>query len=638
MQITVQSYFQRLRLLLRRWSLDPQVHKWLKTAGAAAAGFLLSAASLSHHLQPFALGLLCALTGLPSVVVSLGGAVGYLLFWGSAGVTGVLWCGIGLLFALSVGSGRIAGQSPWLMPALAGVITAAVGLWMQYRGLQTAPTMYILQIAVAVLSTRLFAYSLQKRDAVTDWLLLAVAALALCQVLPLPWLCLGYPFAAAVAVSNTFPAAALCGLALDLAEVTPVSMTAVLSAAWLVRLLPLQSSWKRSLAPVCTYALIMALTGSWDLAPLPGLAMGGMLALLLPGPTPNTQRRGETGIAQVRLEMTAEVYRQVEQLLMEQSPPKVDQQALIYRACEHACSNCSYRKSCTGKEQAQTLSPKILEQPITDSALPFSCRRTGRLLNELRRSQEQARLLRSLHRQQEEAKQALIQQYRFLSLHLQSLSDSLCRRAKDHDLRFEPEVVFGTNRAMGDNGDRCLHFSGTANRYYVALLDGMGTGIGAADEATQAGLLLKGLLCAGFPAEHALATLNSLCALRSRAGAVTADLLELELDSGRASLYKWGTPSSWLLRKTGCEKIGTAGPPPGLLVADNPEAAQRLSLRRGEILLLLSDGVSGEDALSAASAEAPLNEQVERILSSGVGEASDDATVALVRLCPRDLG
>jgi len=54
-------------------------------------------------------------------------------------------------------------------------------------------------------------------------------------------------------------------------------------------------------------------------------------------------------------------------------------------------------------------------------------------------------------------------------------------------------------------------------------------------------------------------------------------------------------------------------------------------------LVLLSDGVGGEDALQTVSAEEPLAEQATRILSSGSGEGNDDATVALIRLRPRDL-
>ena len=607
------------------------VHVWLKALGAALGGFLLSAASLSHYSQPLALGLVCALTGTQALFTALGGAAGYLLFWGNAGTEGIFWCAMGLLLALALGRSALANRSRWLMPALSGLTVALAGLWLQ----SSVPfPMYILRIALAIGSARLFSLCLIRRDPVTDWLALGVSVLALSQVVPVSWLSLGFPAAAAITAGCAFPAAALAGLALDLSQITAVPMTAVLSLAWLVRLLPGQSNWKRALAPAALFPVVMALTGNWDLSPLPGLAIGGLLGLLIPRPTP-AQHRGETGIAQVRLELTAEVYRQMQQLLLELKTPPIDEQALLLRACERACGGCSFRKSCGSK--VQSLSPQVLNAPILDSALDFSCRRTGRVLQELRRSQEHLRLLRAQHRQQEEGRHALMQQYSFLSRHLQNLSDSLTRRVNQLELHYEPEVAFSANRAISENGDRCLRFSGTASRYYVAILDGMGTGIGAADEAIQAGTLLKGMLTAGFPAEHALSSLNSICALRSRAGAVTVDLVELELDSGRASLYKWGAPPSWLIRGGSYEKIGTAGPPPGLLVADNPETAQRLSLRRGEILFLLSDGVSGEDALCAASAEEPLNEQAARILSSGCGEDMDDATVALIRLRPRDL-
>ena len=631
----VQSYYQRLRSLVRQWALEPRVHLLLRLLGASFGGFVLSATSLSHYMQPVAMAFICALTGIHALVAALGAAGGYLLFWGNAGLSALAWCVLGLFCSLTLGDRATANRNLWLMATLSGLCVAVMGLWLQYKGQQTPPAIYLLQIAMATLSTALFSHTLRKRDTVTDWLVLGIAVLALCQILPFGF-CLGFPAAAAITVSSAFPAAALSGLALDLAAVSSVPMTAVLSMSWLMRLFPLRGSWKRALTPALSYGLIMALTGHWDLSPLPGLAVGGLLGLLLPGPKANTQRRGETGIAQVRLEMTAEVYRQMEQLLLELKPPMLDQQALLQRACEKACSSCSFRKTCTGKEQAQALPIQILEQPLSDSSLGFSCRRTGRLLHELQRSQEHLRLLRFLHRQQAETRQALIQQYRFLSLHLENLSDGLCRKAGSQGLRYTPEVAFGTNRAAADNGDRCLQFYGTANRYYVALLDGMGTGIGAADEATQAGLLLKGLLSSGFPANHALATLNSLCALRNRAGVVTVDLVEVELDTGCASVYKWGAPPAWLIRKSSYEKIGTATPPPGLHVSSNPEGTPRLSLRRGEVLLLLSDGLSGEDALCAASIEAPLCQQTDLILSSA-GEDSDDATVALVRLRYRDL-
>ena len=63
MMITVQSYFQQIKAALRRWSLHPAVHSWLRIVLAIASGFVLSAASLAHHPQPFAAALICALVG-----------------------------------------------------------------------------------------------------------------------------------------------------------------------------------------------------------------------------------------------------------------------------------------------------------------------------------------------------------------------------------------------------------------------------------------------------------------------------------------------------------------------------------------------------------------------------------------------
>lgn len=637
MMITVQSYFQRTKLALRRWSLNPAVHNRLRVLAAIVAGFVLSAASLAHHPQPFAPALVCILTGPQSALTALGAGVGYLLFWANAGWEGVMWVALALLCAQTLGRTSLPSRSAWLMSSVAGLVVALSGLWMQYLGNSVSFAMYLLRIGLTIGSARLFAIVLNARDSIADWLVCGIGVLALCQVVPVRWLCLGFPAAAMLTAGFAFPAAALAGLALDLADVTAVPMTAVLCLAWMVRLIPGQKRWSWALAPAVVYPVVMALTGSFDLTPIPGLAVGGLLGLLMPNATPATHRRGETGVAQVRLELTAEVFRQMQQLLLELTRPSIDESALILRACEKACGTCSYRKNCTGKQYAQALSPQILSLPILDSTLHFPCRRPGRLLQELRRSQEHLRLLRSVHQQQEESRMALTQQYRFLSLYLQELSDDLGRRTKQYDLRYEPEVAFCANRSMAENGDRCLQFAGTEGRYYVAILDGMGSGFGALDEAAQAGSLLKRLLSAGFPAEHALGSLNSLCALRGRAGAVTVDLTELQLDSGKASIYKWGAPPSWLMGDESYEKIGTAGPPPGLLVADSPEAAQRLSLRRGEILVMLSDGVGGEDALAAASADKPLTEQAMQILSSGSGEGNDDATVALIRLRPRKL-
>jgi hypothetical protein len=266
--------------------------------------------------------------------------------------------------------------------------------------------------------------------------------------------------------------------------------------------------------------------------------------------------------------------------------------------------------------------------------LPFSCRKRGRVLLELRRSQDQYRAIRADRDRQQEYRHAVIQQYRFLCDYLRDLSDQLPKRGKPVGQHYRPEVAVCSAGLEAANGDRCLWFAGTQCRYYILLCDGMGTGIGAEAEGKTAAGLLKRLLTAGYPADYALRSLNSLCALRSRAGAVTVDLLELDLETGKGFLYKWGAAPSYLISGSVAEKIGTAGPPPGLSVTDCRETVYRLSLRRGETLLLVSDGVGEEEVLRrcVAMAGASSGELARILLTCSQLGGEDDATVVTVAL------
>jgi stage II sporulation protein E len=161
----------------------------------------------------------------------------------------------------------------------------------------------------------------------------------------------------------------------------------------------------------------------------------------------------------------------------------------------------------------------------------------------------------------------------------------------------------------------------------------MGTGLGAAQEGQSTGELLRKMLCAGFPPDHALRSINAILALRGQAGAVTVDLAEIRLDTGQTRLYKWGAVPSWVLRKTGAEKIGTATPPPGISVTEGRETVTRLSLGRGEVLILLSDGVEVGDALrrNGTAPDAPPGELAEKLLEWSQNQ-QDDATAVVIRL------
>ena len=106
------------------------------------------------------------------------------------------------------------------------------------------------------------------------------------------------------------------------------------------------------------------------------------------------------------------------------------------------------------------------------------------------------------------------------------------------------------------------------------------------------------------------------------------------METGRTTLFKWGAAPSYLISRGGAERIGTPSVPPGLAVTGQQEHSHRLTLRREQLLVLVSDGVQPEDALRCCveAREEPPGELAARILSGTSRAGSDDATVVTVYL------
>ena len=637
MLASITSAVQLGRQKLRRLAVDPRVHKVLRPAVLMAAGFLLSAASLRQHALPLAMGLACSCSGWHSILVALGSSIGYLLFWEGAGIQGIVWMAGAVLVTLFLGRSLIAKSGPYLLSAMSALVTAAAGLYFQVRLGDTTPLLiFLLRILLSAGSTALFCLRQTRRWPLTEHLTVSLFVLALAQLAPVSWLGLGFVACGAIWSAGSFSEAALAGLALDLAQITPAPMAAIGCLCYFARQIPVRRRWPLVFLPAAGAMLVMGVCGLWDMAALPGLLLGGLCGILLPRQRSVSVHRGEAALAQVRLEIVAGVFSQLRQLLLETPEPPIDEEALMQRAVDRACGGCSLAESCRAKHAAANMSEQLLHKPLLDGAdLPIQCEKDSRMLLELHRCQEQLRTLRGDRKRQQEYRGALLQQYQFLIQYLQDLSDKLGQKSSSVP-RYKAQSVCLSNRSNADSGDRCLFFSGPDCRYYALLCDGMGTGFGALREGQTAASMLRQLLSAGFPAAYALRTLNSLYALRGTAGACTVDLAEISLDTGKATLYKWGAPASYLLTQAGAEKIGTVVPPPGLSVTEGREITERLSLRRGETLVLLSDGVGGEDALrcSFADGDEPLGEMAARILESGTAEQTDDATVAIIRLVP----
>ena len=387
MMVTIETYARRWRGAAKKLVVNPAARMLAKVAADFSCGFLLSAASLAQQCQPLAMGLLCAFTGWQALVMALGAGAGYLLFWGTAGYQGLLWLGLALPVALILGRRQIVHESVFLMSAIGALIVSASGLFFQiYMEDTTGVAVYLLRIVLGAVSTRLFYLVRDRRDPVADWLAEGIAVLALAQVVPVPGFSLGYVAAGLLAAGGSLPAAALAGLALDVSQVTVTPMTGVLCLAYLCRMLPYGRKWIPYAAPAAAYLLVMKLGGFSDFLPALGLAVGGASAVLLPPKPELRHRRGETGMAQVRLELMAGVLAQTQQLLVESPGIPVDEEAVLAKARERACGGCPCRKTC--RERMELLPRQLLHRPLTDTtSLPLSCKKPGRLILELRRGQ-----------------------------------------------------------------------------------------------------------------------------------------------------------------------------------------------------------------------------------------------------------
>ncbi len=634
----VESYVRRGKQYLGKLALYPGVWTTLRGIGYVLGGFFLAPAGLSNLPQPIAMGYVCGCHGGGAFLAALGSIAGYLWFWGSAGYQAVVWVLGALAVSLFIGKQPLQNQTPLLLPAAAGLVVSAAGVFFQTWLQDSTPVgMYLLRVGLGAGTAWLSKEVLSRRNPILDWLAGSLWVLALAQVMPVSYCNLGFVAGGLLAVRGAFPAAALAGLALDLSGVSPVPVTAVLSASFFLRFLPRYPKWVGVLAPGLVYLVVAGLTKTWDLYPVPSLLIGAVLGQVLPGNPVVPARRGETGVAQVRLEMASGALLQTQQLLLEAPQVPVDEAALVERAAEEACHSCPCRKGCKDSRKLVRLPAALLYKPLLSvDELPVICKKASRFLAELHRSQEQLRSICADRQRQAEYRAAVIQQYRFLGEYLRELSDQLAQKSQNQTPCYEAHVEIYANRPQEENGDRCSMFAGVRSKYYVMLCDGMGTGLGAVQEGQTAVLLLKKMLTAGYPANHALESLNSICALRSRAGAVTVDLLELELTTGKATIYKWGAAPSYLITGLGVEKIGTAGPPPGISVAEQIGDGRRLSLRRGELLMMVSDGVGEEEALHRCMklADRPPGEMAKALLTCSETAGEDDATVVCVSLRP----
>ncbi len=192
-------------------------------------------------------------------------------------------------------------------------------------------------------------------------------------------------------------------------------------------------------------------------------------------------------------------------------------------------------------------------------------------------------------------------------------------------------------RVSGDYGGA---FRGEDGAFYVLLSDGMGSGEEAARQSAMAVRLLERFLRAGVDPQTAIRLLNSSLVLgnRDECTFVTVDLLQADLYTGRAALYKCGAAPSYFRRGDRVQRIPCETLPVGADGPGEPAITRvNLHLREGDLLLLQSDGVEEDepwvgDLLRRRREPEGLAGDLLAAARKRVGAGADDMTAVAIRV------
>ena len=370
-------------------------------------------------------------------------------------------------------------------------------------------------------------------------------------------------------------------------------------------------------------------------------AAGTALALVLPPdrflPRPAPTKLPATP-AQRELRRAAAAMRLASDMLhTREADPRRTFAALAEAGAQQVCRSCARSSVCrkTGEWAPPHNAAQILTRGVLspeDLPLLARCIHPEALRTAVNDALDLERSGQRIRRRLREVRQAARDQYTLTADLLEVLSARLY--APDSPVHFSPEIAVQAAGRDGSavSGDRGAAFAGPDATYYVLLCDGMGSGESAARESRRAVELLRSMLLSGAGASSALRALNGLYLLRDDGCFSTVDLLRINLTSGAAILYKWGGSASYLKRGRGLRTLGGAGLPPGL-DADGASEHLHFSLEHGAVLVLLSDGLAGEETRRRLErCESLVPRDVARSLFAGRAPGADDCTAVCIRL------
>lgn len=614
----VRSFPVRLRRLLRAVYRSEATRGMAQSLTTLVLGFLLAGGSIAGRAMPFAVCLTAAAAApLRSLAAMLGAVLGYLYFWGFPMGLEFMAAAVLVFAAVCIaGEGQLK-STVWFLPVLTTALTAMVGVLflLQARFAPQAVLVYILRLILAGALTAVFSGAMARRsDAAL--LLCGCCLISGCAAVELAvGVTLGQILAVAVAAaaagtSNALLLAAAAGLSVDLSVVPAVSLTALLCCAGLaVRLLPFRLRAAQIVAFLTVVVAGVLFTGGQMPELVPAAALGCCVAVLVPKDLFLGMEERLMEDVSHRLETAAAVFDEIGKALdTGNEAPQGEVTAIFDRASDRVCGSCVLWNQCWHQRSTETYHalcavarPMLERGAVTREDFPhgFSdkCCHLDGLIAAINREMDNVAYHRQCERRLREGRTILARQYGFLRDYL--LETAALETDDEAEACYWPDLGIAAAGKEGNklSGDRGACFRAPNGRYCLLLCDGMGTGEDAAAESAAAIRTVAGLIRAGVAPAAALETLNGAYILRGDGCFSTVDLLSISLVTGQGTLYKWGAAPSYLKTGGGAQKIGTATPPPGLGVGEGHKAAEyELSLRDGEMLVLLSDGAGGEDA------------------------------------------
>ena len=155
-------------------------------------------------------------------------------------------------------------------------------------------------------------------------------------------------------------------------------------------------------------------------------------------------------------------------------------------------------------------------------------------------------------------------------------------------------VSFGAARSSAENGDPCgdsiCSIDSGEDYFYAVICDGMGQGRGAAFASSASIGFLKQMLEAKMSVETSLSVLNAWLRADREECSVSIDILQIDLLSGKAAIYKSGAAPSFIRRGKEVFPIESEGFPVGIL-KQTSSVRTDLELLAGDLILMGSDGI-----------------------------------------------